>query len=200
LNLDSSVAQDALEIHKTATRGAALTRQLLLFSRSQALEPRVVELHKAFETNASMLKQLLGPRVTVRVELVGPPPQVLIEPGQFEQVLMNLLVNARDAMPNGGMITVRIDAVELGPRDVVRFPGTLSGSYARISVRDTGSGIDPDKQPHIFEPFFTTKTTDKGTGLGLSIVYGIARDAGGTVTFSTMPGKGTTFEVLFPLV
>ena len=200
LNLDSSVAQDALEIHKTATRGAALTRQLLLFSRSQALEPRVVELHKAFETNASMLKQLMGPRVTVRVELAGPPPKVLIEPGQFEQVMMNLLVNARDAMPNGGMVTVRIDAVELGPRDVVRFPGTLSGSYARISVRDTGSGIDPDKQPHIFEPFFTTKTTDKGTGLGLSIVYGIARDAGGTVTFSTMPAKGTTFEVLLPLV
>jgi two-component system cell cycle sensor histidine kinase/response regulator CckA len=199
LNLDGSVAEDALEIHKTASRGAALTRQLLLFSRSQALEPRVVELHKAFETNASMLKQLMGPRVSVRVELAGPPPQVLIEPGQFEQVMMNLMVNARDAMPNGGMVTVRIDAVELGPRDVVRYPGTLSGSYARISVRDTGSGIDPDKQPHIFEPFFTTKTADKGTGLGLSIVYGIARDAGGTVTFSTMPGKGTTFEVLVPL-
>jgi signal transduction histidine kinase len=95
---------------------------------------------------------------------------------------------------------VRIDAVELGPRDIVRYPGTLSGSYARISVRDTGIGIDPDKQPHIFEPFFTTKTADKGTGLGLSIVYGIARDAGGTVTFSTMPGKGTTFEVLLPLI
>jgi signal transduction histidine kinase len=146
-----------------------------------------------------MLKQLMGPRVSVRVELAGPPPQVLIEPGQFEQVMMNLMVNARDAMPNGGMVTVRIDAVELGPRDVVRYPGMPSGSYARISVRDTGSGIDPDKQPHIFEPFFTTKTTDKGTGLGLSIVYGIARDAGGTVTFSTMPGKGTTFEVLVPL-
>ena len=201
LHPDSSVAQDALEIHKTAARGAALTRQLLLFSRSQALEPRVVDLHKAFETNVNMLKQLMGPRVSLRMEPDdGPSPQVLIEPGQFEQVLMNLLVNARDAMPDGGLVTVRIDAVELGPRDVVRYPGTLSGSYARITVRDTGSGIDPDKQPHIFEPFFTTKTSEKGTGLGLSIVYGIARDAGGTVTFTTTPGKGTTFEVLLPLV
>jgi two-component system, cell cycle sensor histidine kinase and response regulator CckA len=200
LNPDSAIAQDALEIHKTASRGAALTRQLLLFSRSQAMEPRVVDLHSAFETNASMLKQLMGPRVSVRVELAGPRPHVLIEPGQFEQVLMNLLVNARDAMENGGLVTVRIDAVELGPRDVVRYPGTLSGSYARISIRDTGSGIDLDKQPHIFEPFFTTKTSEKGTGLGLSIVYGIAKDAGGTVTFSTTPGKGTTFEVLLPLV
>ena len=200
LNPESAVAQDALEIHKTAARGAALTRQLLLFSRSQATEPRVVDLHGAFEANASMLKQLMGPRVSVRVELAGPAPQVLIEPGQFEQVLMNLLVNARDAMENGGLVTVRIDAVELGPRDVVRYPGTLSGSYARISISDTGSGIDLDKQPHIFEPFFTTKTSEKGTGLGLSIVYGIAKDAGGTVTFSTTPGKGTTFEVLLPLV
>ena len=200
LHPESAVAQDALEIHKTASRGAALTRQLLLFSRSQALEPRVVDLHKAFENNASMLKQLMGPLVAVRAELAGPAPQVLIEPGQFEQVLMNLLVNARDAMSGGGMVTVRIDAVELGPRDVVRYPGTLSGSYARISVRDTGSGIDLDKQPYIFEPFFTTKISEKGTGLGLSIVYGIAKDAGGTVTFSTTPGKGTTFEVLLPLV
>ena len=200
LDPDSAVALDAIEIHKTAARGAALTRQLLLFSRSQALEPRVVDLHTAFEGDASMLKQLMGPRVSVRVELVGPPQHVLIEPGQFEQVLMNLLVNARDAMPDGGILTVRIDAVELGPRDVVRYPGTLSGSYARISVRDTGSGIDLDKQPYIFEPFFTTKTAEKGTGLGLSIVYGIAKDAGGTVTFRTTPGKGTTFEVLLPLV
>jgi len=200
LNPESAVAQDVLEIHKTAARGAALTRQLLLFSRSQALEPRVIDLHKAFEINAGMLKQLMGPRVVVRVDLAGPSPHVLIEPGQFEQVLMNLLVNARDAMPEGGMVTVRIDAVEIGPRDVARYPGALSGSYARISVRDTGSGIDLDKQPFIFEPFFTTKEPDKGTGLGLSIVYGIAKDAGGTVTFSTTPGKGTTFEVLLPLL
>jgi PAS domain S-box-containing protein len=200
LNPESAVAQDALEIHKIATRGAALTRQLLLFSRSQSIQPCVIDLHNAFELNASMLRQLMGPRVSVRVEIPAPSPHVLIEPGQFEQILMNLLVNARDAMPAGGLAIVRIDAVELGPRDVTRYPGTLSGSYARISVRDTGTGIDLDKQPFIFEPFFTTKATDKGTGLGLSIVYGIAKDAGGTVTFSTTPGKGTTFEVLLPLI
>ena len=200
LNPENAIAQDALEIHKTAERGAALTRQLLAFSRSQALEPRVVDLHSAFEHYAGMLRQLLTPHVVLRVDLVPPAPRVLVEPGQFEQILLNLLVNARDAMPDGGVATVRIDAVELGPRDVVRYPGALSGSYARLMVRDTGTGISPEAQPYIFEPFFTTKDSAKGTGLGLSIVYGIVKDAGGTVTFSTGRDKGTTFEVLLPLV
>jgi two-component system, cell cycle sensor histidine kinase and response regulator CckA len=159
-----------------------------------------VDLQKAFDTDVNMLRQLMGPNVSLRADIAGPPPQVLIEPGQFEQVLLNLMVNARDAMPDGGIVTVTIDAVELGPRDVLRYPGTLSGSYARLTVRDTGTGIDVETQPHIFEPFFTTKTHDKGTGLGLAIVYGIVKDAGGTITFSTTPGKGTTFEVLLPLV
>jgi len=200
LKPESAVAMDAREIHKTAERGAAFTRQLLAFSRSQALEPRVVDLHAAFDNSVHMLRQLMGRHVSLRADIVGPPPKVLIEPGQFEQVVMNLVVNARDAMPDGGIVTVKIDAVELGPRDVIRYPGTLSGSYARLSVRDTGTGIDAAAQPYIFEPFFTTKEPEKGTGLGLSIVYGIVKDAGGTITFSTALGKGTTFEVLLPLV
>jgi two-component system, cell cycle sensor histidine kinase and response regulator CckA len=200
LKPESAVGIDAREIRSTAELGAALTRQLLAFSRSQALEPRVVDLHRAFDTDVNMLRQLMGPNVSLRADIVGPSPQVLIEPGQFEQVLLNLMVNARDAMPDGGIVTVTIDAIELGPRDVLRYPGTLSGSYARLTVRDTGTGIDVETQPHIFEPFFTTKTPEKGTGLGLAIVYGIVKDAGGTITFSTTPGKGTTFEVLFPLV
>jgi signal transduction histidine kinase len=200
LKPDSAVGIDAREIRKTAERGAALTRQLLAFSRSQALEPRVVDLHAAFDTSVHMLRQLMGRNVSLRADIVGPSPQVLIEPGQFEQVVLNLVVNARDAMPDGGIVTVRIDAIELGPRDVIRYPGTLSGSYARLGVRDTGTGIDVEAQPYIFEPFFTTKDPEKGTGLGLAIVYGIVKDAGGTITFSTTSGKGTTFEVLLPLV
>jgi PAS domain S-box-containing protein len=200
LKADSAVGIDAREIRKTAERGASLTRQLLAFSRSQTLEPRVVDLHAAFNGSVHMLRQLMGRKVSLRSDIVGPSPHVLIEPGQFEQVLLNLVVNARDAMPDGGIVTVKIDAVELGPRDVLRYPGTLSGSYARLSVRDTGTGIDVETQPYIFEPFFTTKPPEKGTGLGLAIVYGIVKDAGGTITFRTTPGKGTTFEVLIPLV
>jgi signal transduction histidine kinase len=200
LKPESAVGIDAREIRKTAERGAALTRQLLAFSRSQAIEPRVVDLHAVFDNSAHMLKQLMGRNVSLRVDVSGPPPRVLIEPGQFEQVLLNLVVNARDAMPHGGVVTLKIEAIELGPRDILRYPGTLSGSYARLAVRDTGTGIDLANQPYIFEPFFTTKDPEKGTGLGLSIVYGIVKDAGGTITFATTPGKGTTFEVLLPLV
>jgi signal transduction histidine kinase len=177
-----------------------LTRQLLTFSRSQALEPRIVDLHAVLREGERMLRQLVGEGVTLRIEMIGPPPRVSIEPGQLDQVLLNLLVNGRDAMPHGGTITVSIDAVILGARDIVRYPGALSGSYARSRVKDTGTGIDPLTQPHVFEPFFTTKDPSKGTGLGLSIVYGIAKDAGGTVTFTTTTGEGSTFEVLLPLV
>jgi signal transduction histidine kinase len=125
---------------------------------------------------------------------------VRIEPGQLEQVLTNLVVNARDAMPGGGTIAVRVEPIALDERSVLRYPGISDGAFARVAVTDTGDGIPDDMQPHLFEPFFTTKDPSKGTGLGLSIVYGIAKEAGGTVSFSTAPGKGTTFEVLLPLV
>jgi two-component system cell cycle sensor histidine kinase/response regulator CckA len=200
LHPDSAVSHDALEIRRAAERGAMLTRQLLTFSRSQALEPRVVDLHAVLKEDERMLRQLVGEGVALRLETIGPAPRVSIEPGQLDQVLLNLLVNGRDAMPEGGTVTVSIDAVILGARDIVRYPGALSGSYARIRVKDTGTGIDPLTQPHVFEPFFTTKDPSKGTGLGLSIVYGIAKDAGGTVTFTTTTGEGSTFEVLLPLV
>jgi signal transduction histidine kinase len=112
---------------------------------------------------------------------------------------MNLVVNARDAMPGGGTIEVRVEPITLDERSALRYPGIAEGRFARIAVIDTGDGIPLDMQPHLFEPFFTTKDPSKGTGLGLSIVYGIAKDAGGTVTFATAPGQGTTFEVLLPL-
>lgn len=194
-------SDDAKQIQKAAARGAALTRQLLTFSRYQLLEPELIDLHKAARSDQPMLRQIVafGGTITLRVSTPGQPPSVRIDEGQLKQVLLNLLINARDAMPKGGAIELTVDSVEVGTDDPPRYPGVRPDRYARITVRDTGTGIDPKIQPHVFEPFFTTKDPSKGSGLGLSIVYGIARDAGGTVVFATAPGEGTTFEVLLPL-
>ena len=191
---------EAQEIRKAAERGAALTRQLLAFSRSQMLEAKLVDLDLIVPQLDSMLQRMAGDNVPVRITTAGVPTNVRIEPGQLEQVLMNLVVNARDAMPGGGTIDIRVEPITLDERGVLRYPGISDGAFARIAVTDTGDGIPPDMQPRVFEPFFTTKDTSKGTGLGLSIVWGIAKEAGGTISFSTAPARGTMFEVLLPLV
>lgn len=191
---------EAEEIRKAAERGAALTRQLLAFSRSQTLEAKRLDINDVVLGLDGMMRQLAGSRVAVRVSASKAPALVQIEPGQLEQVLINLVVNARDAMPKGGTVHVLVEPVHLDERSVLRYPGIWEGSYARIAVSDTGCGIHPDMQAHVFEPFFTTKGPSKGTGLGLSIVYDIAKEAGGTVSFFTAPDEGTTFEVLLPLV
>jgi two-component system, cell cycle sensor histidine kinase and response regulator CckA len=191
---------EAQEIRKAAERGASLTRQLLTFSRSQMLEPKLVDLNAIVPQLDGMLQRLAGDTVRVRIGTAGVPIHVRIEPGQLEQVLMNLVVNARDAMPGGGTIDMRVERADLDARAVLHYPGIAEGAFARLAVSDTGDGIPPDMQPHVFEPFFTTKDPSKGTGLGLSIVYGIAKEAGGTVSFATTPHAGTTFEVLLPLV
>ena len=190
---------EAQEIRKAAERGASLTRQLLAFSRSQMIEATLVDLNLIGPQCEGMLQRLAGDAVTLRIRTAGVPTRVRIEPGQLEQVLMNLVVNARDAMPGGGTIDVRIEPVVLDDRSVLRYPGIADRAFGRIAVTDTGDGIPLDMQPHLFEPFFTTKDPSKGTGLGLSIVYGIAKDAGGTVSFATADKQGTTFEVLLPL-
>ena len=190
---------DAEEIRRAAERGAALTRQLLAFSRSQTLEAKVLDLAPIVEQLGSMLQRLAGDRVQVRIHVSG-APHVRMEPGQFEQVLLNLVVNARDAMPDGGAIDIEAGAITLDERTAPHYSGIPAGGYARIAVRDTGVGIAPEMQDRIFEPFVTSKDPSKGTGLGLSIVYGIAKESGGTVTYSTAPARGTTFEVLIPLV
>jgi two-component system, cell cycle sensor histidine kinase and response regulator CckA len=195
---DDPSRDEAEEIRKAAERGAALTRQLLAFSRSQALESKLIDLNSVVAQNEGMLQRLAGDTVTLTVQVPRDPVRVRIEPGQLEQVLLNLVVNARDAMPTGGTVAIAVEPLQIGG-DLRRYPGVSEGAFARISVSDTGGGIDPDLQPHIFEPFFTTKGPSKGTGLGLSIVYGIAKDAGGTVTFFTAPERGTTFDVLIPL-
>ena len=191
---------EAQEIRKAAERGASLTRQLLAFSRSQMLEARLVDLNLIVPQLDGMLQRMAGDNVPVRITTAGVPTHVRIEPGQLEQVMMNLVVNARDAMPDGGIIDVRVEPITLDERAALRYSGITDGAFARIAVADAGDGIPLDMQPRIFEPFFTTKDPSKGTGLGLSIVYGIAKEAGGTVSFSTAPQQGTTFEVLLPLV
>jgi two-component system cell cycle sensor histidine kinase/response regulator CckA len=196
---DDPSFEEAQEIRKAAERGASITRQLLAFSRSQALEAKLIDLTAIVSQCDGMLQRLAGDAARVQITSDGAPAHVRIEPGQLEQVLMNLVVNARDAMPDGGTIDVRVDRVTPDERGGRRYPGIAGGVFARLSVTDTGEGIPPDMQPRVFEPFFTTKDPTKGTGLGLSIVYGIAKEAGGTVSFSTAPKQGTTFEVLLPL-
>ena len=201
LKADDPNLQDAEEIQQAAERGATLTRQLLAFSRRQTIKPQILDLHEVVRGFESMLRRLTD-NVELGLDTPGPPPIVRAEPGQIEQVLLNLVVNARDAVPDGGTIDVVVEAVTLDDRGTLAYPGMPAGRYARIVVRDTGAGIPLEAQRHVFEPFFSTKDPDKGTGLGLSIVYGIAKEAGGTVTFSTATGgehRGTTFEVLLPL-
>jgi PAS domain S-box-containing protein len=192
---------EAEEIQKAAARGANLTRQLLAFSRRQPLEPQPLDLHAIVRGVDSMLARLTE-NIELHIHTPGPPPIARVESGQIEQVLLNLVVNARDAMPDGGTIDIVVEAVDLDERGVQAYPGMPPGRYGLIAVRDTGCGIAPDMQRHVFEPFFSTKDPAKGGGLGLSIVYGIAKEAGGTVTFSSEasgPGRGTTFKVLLPL-
>ena len=200
LKPDDPSRHESDEIRRAALRGAALTRQLLAFSRSQMRDAKLLDLTEAVLRLESILRGLVGERVSITVRVPSTPTRVRVEPGQLEQMLLNLVVNARDAMPEGGTINVLVEPVRLDERSVLRYPGIADGPFARLAVTDTGVGIDPDVEAHIFEPLFTTKDASKGTGLGLSIVYGIAKAAGGTVSFTTGPTQGTTFEVLLPLV
>jgi PAS domain S-box-containing protein len=186
---------DAKEIARAAQRGAALTKQLLAFSRRQAAETELLDVHRVLHGFDTMLQRIAG-EITLKLHTPGSPPRVRMEPGQIEQVVMNLVLNARDASPPDGTIDVSSDIVSVDDRTNSGLP---AGDYARISVHDCGTGIDPDLQRLVFEPFFTTKDPSKGNGLGLSIVYGIAKEAGGTVTLSCPPGLGTTFDVFLPL-
>ncbi len=177
------------EIVRAADRAADLTRQLLAFSRRQVVEPRVVDLNVGLADVLGMLDRLLGEDVRVELELSEEPLPVRVDPAQVEQVIMNLAVNARDAMPGGGTLTIRTATTD-----------TPHGPFAQLEVRDTGTGIPEEVLDHVFEPFFTTKEEGRGTGLGLATVYGIVTQAGGTVTVSSEPGRGTVFRVLLPRV
>ncbi len=187
------------DIRAAGERAANLTRQLLAFSRKQILEPRLVDVHGVIRGIEKMLRRLIGEDVDILTDLAADPSFVTVDPGQLEQVVMNLAVNARDAMPRGGRITIRTRNVGPGEaQDSDETGGRRQRPRVAISVSDTGTGIPPEAKDHLFEPFFTTKEVGKGTGLGLATVYGIVKQSGGDVTVESESGKGATFTVVLP--
>ena len=193
--------EDVKEISKAGERAASLTRQLLAFSRKTVLEPKVLDLNETVRETEKLLRRLIGEDVLLTAVLDPNISRVKIDPGQLGQVLMNLAVNARDAMPRGGKLTVETRNVELDQQEYSRLrPQLQPGSYVLLSITDTGSGMTPDVKAKIFEPFFTTKGVGKGTGLGLAVVLGIVKQSGGHVEVYSEPEVGTTFKIYFPAV
>ena len=188
-----------VEVQKAAARAAVLTRQLLAYGRRQQLQPQAVSLNALVQDVLRMLRRLLPDRVSARADLDSRAARVFADPGQVEQVIMNLAVNAIDAMPDGGALTVSTRSVQLPGPNAGGSGGVPEGAYVRLSVADTGIGMDAITAARIFEPFFTTKPVGKGTGLGLSMVYGVVKQTGGHVTVDTAPGKGTTINVYLPV-
>jgi signal transduction histidine kinase/ActR/RegA family two-component response regulator len=184
------------EIHKAGKRAAALTRQLLAFSRKQVLAPKVLDLNFLVTEFTRMLPRVLGEDVKLEIREGPQLGQVKADPGQLEQILMNLAVNARDAMPAGGLITIATRNVALHGAAVA--DGPPAGSFVMLTVSDTGSGMDAETRSHVFEPFFTTKPQGQGTGLGLATVYGIMKQSDGYIEIESAPGRGTTFRLYFP--
>ena len=192
------IRRDIEEIKRAGERAAELTRQLLAFSRKQVLQPRVIQLNNIVSSMQRMIRRLIGDDVELNVILDPNLGQVKADPSQMEQVLLNLAVNARDAMPNGGRITIETCMIPLAAGAQQTDPPLPPGVYAGLRVSDTGVGMDVDTASRIFEPFFTTKEPGKGTGLGLSTVYGIVQQSGGAVTVSSEPGQGATFAIILP--
>jgi two-component system cell cycle sensor histidine kinase/response regulator CckA len=187
-----------MEVKRAGERAAALTRQLLAFSRKQVLQPVSLSLNEITRGLEKMLRRILGEDIELIPALAPDLGSVKADAGQMEQVLMNLLVNARDAMPRGGKITIETSNVELDAEWTQQHPPLLPGGYVRLTVTDTGSGIDKTLQERIFEPFFTTKERGKGTGLGLSMVYGIVTQSGGQVVVDSQVGRGSSFTIYLP--
>jgi two-component system cell cycle sensor histidine kinase/response regulator CckA len=191
---------DVEEIKRAANRAAALTRQLLAFSRKQVMQPRRLNLNDVIANIQTLLTKLIGDEIELKVD--GDPALggVRADPGQIEQVLMNLAANARDAMVEGGRLSIATSNVELYPDEANALVGIQPGAFVTLTVSDTGHGIPEDVRPHIFEPFFTTKEQGKGTGLGLATVYGIVKQSGGWIYLDETPGPGASFRLYFPRV
>jgi two-component system, cell cycle sensor histidine kinase and response regulator CckA len=199
LPLGEEAWESVTEISRAAERAAALTRQLLAFSHQQVLELQVLDLNVVVAAAEKMLRRLIGENVQLTTSLQTSLSPVRADPGQIDQVLLNLAVNARDAMPKGGTLSFEVRNVELDPAYSLAHPKLRPGDYVLLAVTDTGSGMAPEIQAHAFEPFFTTKEVGQGTGLGLSVVHGVVEQCGGHVEVYSMPGLGTTFKIYLPI-
>jgi PAS domain S-box-containing protein len=200
LALDSRARGQALEILRAAEKATALSKQLLAFSRRQVAHPALIDINPVARNMSNMLRRLIGEDIELVMLLEPPLATVRADPNQIEQIILNLVVNARDAMPDGGRITIETGVAELGDEYVQTHFDIDPGRYVCISVTDTGHGMTPKVQSHIFEPFFTTKGLGEGTGLGLSTIYGIVKQNNGSIWLYSEPGKGSTFKIYLPAV
>ena len=186
------------QVFAASEKGENLTRQLLVFSRKQPADRRSMQLNAVVDHMVAMLRRLMGAKISLRLNLAPALPAIEADAGMIEQMVMNLTLNARDAMPQGGVIVVRTEACVISSADALDKPGRRAGYFIRLSVQDSGCGIAPEVLPQIFEPFFTTKEPGKGTGLGLATVFRIAQEHQGWVEVTSEVGVGTTFEVFLP--
>ncbi|MCC6572556.1 MAG: PAS domain S-box protein [Planctomycetes bacterium] len=194
----NQLREHADQVLRTGRRAAALTQQLLAFSRHQVLQPRCIDLNGCVKESENLLMRLIGEDVLLRTSLSSDLRAVMADPSQIVQAVLNLAVNARDAMPDGGTLTIETGNTELDANYCAQHPGVIPGEYVMLAVTDIGSGMTPEEKKHLFEPFFTTKPVGKGTGLGLSTVHGIVRQSGGHIYVYSELGKGTCFKLYFP--
>jgi PAS domain S-box-containing protein len=197
---ESPAYQDVKEIRRAAERATQLTRQLLIFSRRDAVKPQPINLNDSVREMERLLRRTIGEHIDLAVKFGADLPAVMADPGQLEQVLVNLAVNARDAMPQGGELLIESAEVEADAALLAENPELLPGRYVRLSVRDTGTGMDEQTRSRVFEPFFSTKRKGEGTGLGLATVYGIVRGGGGAISIDSELGEGTVFKVYLPAI
>ncbi len=193
-------AREIGEIHRAGLHAAGLVRQLLAFSRRQALDPKVVSLNQLVQENSDILEKLLQPDKSLTLSLQASPDRVRVDPMQIQQVLLNLTINARDALAPEGRVSIRTDFREIKTDRNRRATDMPAGRYVLLAVSDNGTGMDAEAKAHLFEPFFTTKEQGKGTGLGLSLVYGIVQQSGGHIFVQSAPSAGSTFEIYLPSV